>query len=105
MFKLSVMYPKSEDLKFDMDYYRESHVPMMRRLTGERLKGFSVDRAATGPDLPAPYAVIAHLLFESVETMQAVLGEHGATLMADIPNYTNAQPVIQVSEISWAWRS
>lgn len=100
MLKLSVMYPKSEDLKFDMDYYRESHVPMIRRLIGERLKGFSVDRAATGPGLPAPYAVIAHLLFESVETMQAVLAEHGATLMADIPNYTNAQPVIQVSEIS-----
>ncbi len=100
MLKLSVMYPKSEDLKFDMDYYRESHVPMMRRLIGESLKGFSVDRAATGPDLPAPYAVIAHLLFESVETMQAVLGEHSATLMADITNYTNVQPVIQVSETS-----
>ena len=81
-----------------MDYYRESHIPMMRRLIGERLKGLSVDRAAAGPGLPAPYAVIANLVFESVETMQVVLAEHSATLMADIPNYTNVQPVIQVSE-------
>jgi uncharacterized protein (TIGR02118 family) len=71
---------------------------MMRRLIGEALKGFSIDRAVTGPDLPAPYAVIANLLFESVETMRAALAEHGAALTSDIPNYTNVQPVIQVSE-------
>lgn len=100
MIKLSVMYPKVEGLRFDMDYYRESHIPMMQRLIGERLQGFSIDRAATGPNLPASYAVIANLLFEAVETMQAALAEHGPTLMADIPKYTNVQPVIQVSETS-----
>jgi uncharacterized protein (TIGR02118 family) len=68
MIKLSVMYPKTDNLKFDIDYYRESHIPMMRRLIGGALKGFSIDRAVTGPGLPAPYAVIANLLFESVET-------------------------------------
>jgi hypothetical protein len=52
MLKLSVMYPKSENLKFDMDYDRESHVPMMRRLIGERLKGFSVDRACAACAAP-----------------------------------------------------
>ena len=100
MIKLSVMYPKAESLQFDMDYYRGSHIPMMLRLIGESLKGFSIDRAATGSDLPAPYAEIANLLFEPVETMQAALAEHGPTLTADIPKYTNVQPVIQVSETS-----
>jgi hypothetical protein len=33
-----------------MDYYLESHVPMMRHLIGERLKGFSLDRALAGTD-------------------------------------------------------
>ena len=99
MIKLSVMYPKSEDLKFDMNYYLESHIPMLRRLIGPSLKGCSIDRAAMGPDLPVLYAVIANLLFESVEAMQAALAEHAPKLMADIPNYTNAQPVLQVSEM------
>ena len=72
MIKLTVMYPNSEDLKFDMDYYRSTHIPMMQRLIAERLKGFSLDRAA-GADLPAPYAVMANLLFESVKSMQAAL--------------------------------
>ena len=100
MIKVSVMYPKSEDRKFDMNYYREAHLPMAQRLVGERLKSFSIDQAAAVPGLPAPYAVIANLLFDSLETMQAALAEHGPTLMADIPNFTNAQPVIQVSETS-----
>jgi uncharacterized protein (TIGR02118 family) len=98
MIKLTVMYPKTEDLTFDMDYYRDSHVPMLRRLMGERLKGFSLDLAATGPNLPTPYAVIATLLFASLQEMQAGLAEHGATLASDVPNYTNARPVIQVSQ-------
>jgi len=100
MIKLSVMYPQSEGMKFDMDYYRQTHIPMVRRLIGEKLKELSIDQAAVAADLPAPYAVIANLLFESVETMQTALAEHGPSLMADIPNYTNAQAVIQVSETS-----
>ncbi len=100
MIKLSVMYPKTDDLKFDMAYYRETHVPMVRRLIGSRLKGFSLDQAVAGQNLPTPYAVIAHLLFESLEVMQSVLQEHGPALTADIPSYTNAQAVIQVSETS-----
>jgi uncharacterized protein (TIGR02118 family) len=100
MIKLSVMHPKTQDLKSDMDYYRESHIPMMRRLSGERLKGFSLDRAVAGTDLPAPYAVVANLLFESLDAMQAVLAEHGTLLASDIPNYSNVQAVIQVSEMS-----
>jgi hypothetical protein len=39
-------------------------------------------------------------LFESLDAMQAVLAEHGTTLASDIPNYTNVQAVIQVSETS-----
>src|SRR5450755_1876706 len=100
MIKLSVIYPQSEGMRFDMDYYRQTHLAMVRRLIGEKLKGLSIDQAPVGTDLPAPYAVIANLLFESVNTMQAALAEHGAVLMADIPSYTNAQAVIQVSEIS-----
>jgi uncharacterized protein (TIGR02118 family) len=100
MIKLSVMYPQSESMKFDMDYYRQTHLPMVRRLIGENLKGLSIDHAVAVKDFPAPYAVIANLLFESVAAMQAVLAEHGPVLAGDIPNYTNAQPVIQVSETS-----
>ena len=98
MIQLSVMYPKTDGMKFDMEYYRQTHLPMMRRLFAERVKGVSLDCAVTAADLPAPYAVMLHVLFDSVDAMKAALDEHGPVLMADIPNYTNVQPVIQVSD-------
>ena len=42
---------------------------------------------------------MGHLYFDSVEAFQAAFGPHAETILADIPNYTNIQPVIQVSEV------
>ena len=39
------------------------------------------------------------MTFESVEAFEAAMASDGAEIMADIPNYTNAQPVLQISEI------
>ena len=35
----------------------------------------------------------------SVEAFGAAMATHGAEVMGDIPNYTDAQPVLQISEI------
>jgi len=82
-----------------MAYYLETHIPLVRRLLGAQLKGVSVDRGIGIPGSPAPYQAIGHLLFDSVVDLQAALDTHGPALMADIPNYTNSQPAIQVSEV------
>jgi uncharacterized protein (TIGR02118 family) len=71
----------------------------MRRLLGERLLEFTLDRGVTGGEWPAPYAVTASLLFESLESMKAAFAEHQPALGADIPNYTNTMPVFQVSDV------
>ena len=98
MIKISVMYPSGEGSTFDMAYYLETHTPLVRRLLGAQLKGVSVDQGIGLPGSPAPYLAIGHLLFDSVEDLQAALDTHGPALMADIPNYTNSQPTFQVSE-------
>jgi uncharacterized protein (TIGR02118 family) len=99
MIKVSVMYPNGEGKTFNMDYYLTRHIPLVRNLLGETLKGAAVDQGISSPGGPAPYLAMGHLLFDSVEAFQAVLGSHGPALMADIPNYTNSQPTIQVSEV------
>jgi hypothetical protein len=40
-------------------------------------------------------------LFESLEAFQKTIVSSGAELMADIPNYTNTSPVIQISEVKF----
>ncbi len=99
MIKVSVMYPNSDGATFDMDYYCNTHMALVRRLLGDVLKGIAVDEGIRQEGSPAPFLAIGHLMFVSLEVSESALTSHGATLMADIPNYTNTKPTIQVSEI------
>jgi uncharacterized protein (TIGR02118 family) len=99
MIKLSVMYPNGDGATFDMDYYCKNHMALVRQLIGAPLKGISVDQGVVQEGSPAPFLAMGHLLFESAMELQSALETHGPKLMADIPNYTNTKPTIQVSEI------
>jgi uncharacterized protein (TIGR02118 family) len=102
MVKISVFYPNKEGTRFDIAYYRDRHMPMVRdRLTPQGLRGTAIDKGLAGgaPGQPAPYHCVGHLLFDSVEAFQSAFRIHGKELMADIPNYTSSQPVVQISEV------
>jgi uncharacterized protein (TIGR02118 family) len=101
MIKVSVMYPNGPDAHFDEAYYRDRHMPMVKDLMGEHCKSYAVDRAITSgsPEANAPYIAMGHLFCESVEAFQASFGPHTKAIMADIPNYTNQTPVIQISDV------
>lgn len=101
MFKISVLYPNTSGSQFDINYYCNQHIPMVKEKLGDACKGIAIDEGMSGdaPDSPPPYSVIAHLFFETVEAFQAAFAPHAEVIMADIPNYTNVQPVIQISKV------
>lgn len=101
MIKVSVLYPNSPDAKFDMKYYLTSHMPMVKQKIGASLKGAAVDQGLGGgePGSPPRYLAIGHLFFESIDAFQMAFATHGGPIIADVPNYTNTQPVIQVNEV------
>jgi uncharacterized protein (TIGR02118 family) len=101
MIKVSVMYPNSADIQFDVDYYKNSHLPMIAKALGDALKGmeFSVGIAGRIPGEPAPYFAVVDLKFDSVASFQASFGPHAEAFAADVPNYTNTQGGLQISEI------
>lgn len=101
MIKVSVLYPNSKDVRFDMDYYCNSHMVMVRDKLGPSCQGIAVDQGIAGgaPGVDAPYVAAAHLFFASVEAFQSAFGPHAEGILADIPNYTDAQPVIQISDV------
>lgn len=101
MIKVSVLYPNSEDAKFDIDYYCNKHMNMVSELLGDAVKGMSVESGMAGgaPGAPAPFIAMGHLLFDNVETFQTTFGPHANKIMGDIPNYTNINPQIQISEV------
>jgi uncharacterized protein (TIGR02118 family) len=99
--KVSVMYPNGAGTTFDMAYYLGTHMPLVKRLAGAALRGQAVEEGLSGaaPGSPAAYMAMGHLLFDSVTAFQEVLAAHGPAIMADVPNYTNSAPVLQVSEV------
>jgi len=101
MIKVSAFYPNGDGSTFDMDYYCNKHVPMAKSLLGGALKELAVDKGIAGgmPNSPSPYLAIGHLYFESIAEFQNAFGPHAEKLVADMPNYTNTQPVIQISEV------
>ena len=101
MIKVSVLYPNNATSRFDMDYYLGKHIPMVQQKLGNALRGTSVEQGMGGmqPGSPPAYVAMGHLLFDSVEAFQQAIGPHAPAIVGDIPNCTNTQPTIQVSEV------
>ena len=101
MIKVSVFYPERARSKFDMDYYCNTHIPMVREKLGAACKGAAVEQGMSGatPGSRPGFIAMCQLYFKSVEEFQTALGPHAEAIMADIPNYTDIQPTIQISEV------
>lgn len=102
MIKVTVLYPNGPDVKFDMKYYVTHHLPMVRDKCAPACLGIAAETGVAGgdPGSPAPYIAVGHLTFESVPAFQAAFMPHAPAILADIPNYTNAKPILQISEIA-----
>jgi uncharacterized protein (TIGR02118 family) len=93
MIRMTVLYPTMEGYVFDHEYYRDQHVPLALRTWG--LERAEIDRGVDGP-----YVAAVHFRFDSLEAMTAALSSEGsARVTADVANYTNIAPVVQISQI------
>lgn len=103
MIKISILYPNTKGSRFDAAYYVDRHMPMAIAALGAHpgYRGVSVERGLGGgaPGVEAIYSAMAHFLFDSVENFMAAFAPQAAALQADIPNYTDVEPVIQISEV------
>ena len=101
MIKVTVFYPNEEGKKFDMEYYCNKHLTMLQQKLGSALKGLDAEEGLSGaePGSPATYIGMCHLYFDSVDAYQTAFGPHAESIMGDVPNYTDIQPIIQISEV------
>lgn len=99
MVKVSVFYANEEGKKFDMSYYCNKHIPMCQEKLGCKRVDVDEGMAGAAPGTRPPFRAICHLYFDSLEKFQAAFGPNAAAIMADIPNYTDIQPLIQISEV------
>lgn len=101
MIKVTILYPNGEGKKFDMKYYETTHMPMVASLLGDSLKLYEIDKGIGGrtPADAIPYLAIGYLYFDRLSAFQNSFRPHAEKLRNDIQNYTDIQPVIQISEI------
>jgi uncharacterized protein (TIGR02118 family) len=99
MIILTVLYSKTDSSHFDHEYYRQKHIPLVHSIWGGLgLERVDLMRGMGALDGGSPaYELIVALSFTSMEDVQNALSK-GAEIMADIPNFSNVQPIIQLSQ-------
>jgi len=101
MIKVSVIYPGSASVRFDHDYYRTKHLPLIKSSMGAGLRYYAIDKGLSGAtvDSPATYVAACHLMCDSIEVYQSSFGPHAKEIREDIRNFTDVTPIVQMSEV------
>jgi len=101
MFKVAILYPNGDDKTFDMDYYEKKHMPMVAGFLGKNLKFYEIDKGLAGrmPNDKPPFLAIGYFYISDVVEYNKAIAQNRDAVVNDFKNYTNVQPVVQISEI------
>ncbi len=101
MFKVAILYPNGEGKTFDMEYYENKHMPMVAGFLGKNLKFYEIDKGIAGrtPNDKVPYLAVGYFYIKDVAEYNKAIAENRDAVINDFKNYTNIQPIVQISEI------
>ena len=96
---LNVIYPNHDGARFDIRYYRETHIPLAMKVMKANavilIEGVPMGASA------APYVMIAHFQFASPEALKTGLDNPGmAEVRADVATFTDITPTVMVGKSS-----
>ncbi|MGD9765364.1 MAG: EthD family reductase [Candidatus Binatia bacterium] len=101
MVKVSVFYAYDPGKKFDMDYYCKHHMALVKERFGSALKSIAVEQGVAGgePGAPPKFIAMGHMYFDSADAFHRAFAPHAEEIVADVKNYTDLEPMIQISEV------
>ncbi len=74
------------------------HLEIVGQAFGQHIQSTLVTKGlAGGPDVPSGYHAIASIVFADQAALDAAMASAGPAL-ADIPNFTNSEPVMLIGE-------
>jgi uncharacterized protein (TIGR02118 family) len=99
---LTILYVNGDDVTFDYDYYRDHHLTLIMDLYGEdAISRFELRKPVVADGEPAPaYVAAVNIWIRDAEDFAAAGAQHGATLQADVENFTNTSLVVE-NDIVW----
>ena len=93
MIKLTVTYPKGDGITFNHEYYANSHVPMCEQ-------AFNPARVELDTGIDGPAVASVSFYFADMDKFNAAMASPKmGEIMADLGNYTNGVPTMQISKV------
>jgi uncharacterized protein (TIGR02118 family) len=91
---LTILYPNGDGVRWDVDYYRTHHMPLIMRLYGSAaIKRFELRKGDSGQQGGAPaYVGTVNIYINDQKAFDAAGKEHGPTLVKDVPNFSSVMP-------------
>ena len=97
---MTITYQNGPDVRFNFDYYVNTHMPLIMRLYGKSISHFELRRGQPGADgAPPPYVATISIWIADGAAFDAAQREHQAGLRADVPKFTNAVLIAQRDRI------
>lgn len=104
MITVSILYPRTEGGRFDADYYLAKHMPMALARLGAAVRAVSVETGLYGAQAGTPPAFVAICRYtcDSEQAFYDAFRPHASEMIADRANFTDIQPLFQISEVRLA---
>jgi len=101
MVKVSIFYPNVDGKKFNMSYYCDVHMVKVQALMGDSIKSVSVEEGISGiePGSSPVYVAMANICFDTLDEFYAAFVPALEEISSDIPNFTEIEPILQISEV------
>ena len=97
---VTVLYPNTDGVRFDFDYYVKHHLPMIQRAHGPAVSSIVLRRGTETPDGgKPPYVATLTITIRDQAAFDRNEEVHRDGMIADVPNFSNVFPVIQIDEI------
>ena len=92
---LTIVYPNSDGVRWDVEYYKAHHMPLIMSLYGkDAIKRFELRKGATGQTGgPPPYIGSVNIYINDQKAFDAAGKQHGPTLVADVPHFSSVMPI------------
>ena len=100
MIKVSVMYPNQPGARFDHDYYRATHMPLVKERMGDKCRFYTIDKGVLAALSDAAvlelhrrgYLRLIDLMIASLGQLPVLTSRKNTTLLRGTETLAGVQP-------------